>query len=86
MIFLLKSRFDYTYKKIQQVGISTACQFWAVVLNFKKYVDFLSPNKYNSFEAAKNEWGERMSAKKMGRPIADNPKSNKINVRLDNET
>ena len=27
-----------------------------------------------------------MSAKKMGRPIADNPKSNKINVRLDNET
>jgi len=27
-----------------------------------------------------------MSAKKMGRPISDNPKSNRINVRLDNET
>ena len=27
-----------------------------------------------------------MSAKKMGRPFADKPKSNKINVRLDDET
>ncbi|WP_235218593.1 CopG family transcriptional regulator [Paenibacillus sp. FSL R7-269] len=49
----------------------------------KEIIDFLLPHKY--IYHGHKKWGEAMSSKKMGRPLSDNPKSELIRVRVDQE-